>query len=185
MKKAIFFFVIGCALLTLYSFSNEMPIRLNYRKLNRTPVAQHTGDGDEELKAFYKVHLTGHFTLAIRNGILFGDVYANFKEIDPGPNHKYRGTDNTEFIINYSYPVYQPKPGFEVRDFKILYGTQTTSDFDFMGRDWEQDDAILSGPLTAMHWVGDTGDKGGQDQIFGCYIEPYLKRIDVLVQEKK
>jgi len=184
MKKATVFFTFFFVSMVIYSFSNEEIVHLNYTKLIRTSRAQWVGGKDEELKAFYKVHLTGHFTLAIRNGILFGDIYANFKEVDPGPNHQHRGTDNTEFVVNESYPIYQKK-GYKVVDFKILYGTNLTSSFDFMGRNWTQNEAILTGPLTAIHWVGDTGDKGGQDQMGGCYIEPYLKRIDILIEKEK
>lgn len=172
-------------MLMTYSFlsKDKELVHLKYRKIERTgKKAQWVGGKDEELRAVYKVHLTGHFTLAIRNGILFGDTYANFKEFNPGPNHKYTGTDNTEFAIEESHIIYQ-KAGYKVIDFKILFGTNVTSYFDFKGRNWEQNDIILNGPLTAIHWVGDTDSD--QDQINGCFIEPYLKRIDVLIEKEK
>jgi len=158
-------------------------ISLGYHALSPTQQARHIGGKDEELRAPYKVHLHASFTLGLVNGTLVGIISADFKEEDPGPGHKYRGTDNTEFAINQQYEIYRPQPGYKIIEYKILYDKEHTSSFDCWGREnfGTYEDICEFGPLSAITWIGDTGRD--QDQIEGCVITPYLRRMEIKVEK--
>ena len=153
---------------------------LAYRRLDRTPIARHVGDGDEEMKEIQRVHLTGSFTLKIQNDALIGLLSADFKETPTGRGKN--NIDGTEFVVETSYMIYQPEVEWKIVKYRILYDKQETSFLDYRGRDWQQSEGIVNGPLTAIDWVGDTGSD--QDEIQGCYIVSYLRRIEVTIEKK-
>lgn len=146
--------------------------------LDRTPMARHVGEGDEELKRFATTHLTGSFIISIQNGKLLGKMNANFKETFIRPGNK---VDDTEFVVEHTYILCEPKAGFKVTSYKILYDGSPVSEFDSWQRAMrEQDDVPNNGPLGAITWVGDTDCD--QDQICGCFILPHLKKILITIE---
>lgn len=150
-------------------------VELKAQTLSRTPTALHVGDGDEELKLWSTTHLKdGKFSLGLETDTtLVADLTATIKE----ENH-----DWTEFRLSNKYFIYKAPKGYKIIGFKIQDGQGFISSFDAWQSVWVKPELVSSGPLSSYIWQGDSGRT--QDQIEGCWVQPVLKTIIVMLDKK-